>query len=147
MMKKIISVVSLGLLVVAFGACGNQKKETTPSQTETSTSDVKPLSDSTSSSEDKERKVSILEGTIESVGEQSLTLTAIEGVTDPEDVANMFQTDGVIVKLTAEVLETANLDMSSFKKGDRVQMGILEGTPVTQSLPPQVTAESIKLAK
>ncbi|MGO2082757.1 hypothetical protein [Vagococcus sp.] len=146
-MKKIISIVSLGLLMVALGACGNQKKETTPSQTETSTSDVKPLSDSTSSSEDKERKVSILEGTIESVGEQSLTLTAIEGVTDPEDVANMFQTDGVIVKLTAEVLETANLDMSSFKKGDRVQMGILEGAPVTQSLPPQVTAESIKLAK
>lgn len=146
-MKKIISIASLGLLVVALGACGNQKKETKASQSSTSVSQVESSSENTSTSEKEKREVSTLQGTIENVGEKTLTLASIEGVSDPEDMANIFQTDGVVVNLTKEVLEAANLEMSAFKTGSFVQIGIAEGTPITQSLPPQVTVESIKLVE
>lgn len=150
-MKKITLTILTLSAVVLLGACNNKNNETKESSGSAMSEKVE---QSTTSSSKQTEKASIFTATLveDAVAndgtDQSirLVLTDVTAEEDPENIANMMKSDGVILNVVTDQLQTG-LTMDQLKKGEQVRF-TLTGTPaMTMSIPPQVMGNAVQLVE
>lgn len=140
-MKKVYLLLALSCVTLLVGACG--QASATDSTDSPATSESSIAAETTTDSESAE---AVFTGVLkeDAAAEESdtvrIVLGDVEAVTDPENMAESFKNDGVILNVGADQLDAKKEELT---KGVKVTFTTSSLSIMTMSIPPQIPGNSI----